>query len=289
MSKLLSAEFSRLFHSFVFRLCLLFSAGLAVFTITMQWLDVRRNAETYAKLSESYSNADGLIFIGALYLIFAIAVFIGIFVGTEYSDGTIRNKLMVGHTRRDIWLSKLIVCITASAMFNVLYILIALVYGKIMLGGTTMGITEILICSLAAVTAVLALASFLLLFSMLIQSKAVGSVVCLITTMVMLFAALTIYMKLEAPEYYDNYEIMNEDSGESVKVEKEKNPNYLTGTKRKVYEFLDKTLPVSQLFTIGRNEEDFKDNIGFMICSDFVIMIVTTGAGIFIFRKRNLK
>lgn len=69
MRKLLSAEFSRLLHSLVFRLCLLFSAGLAVFSTTMRWLDIRENAELYAKLSVDYRNADGLVFIGGLYLI----------------------------------------------------------------------------------------------------------------------------------------------------------------------------------------------------------------------------
>lgn len=288
MRKLLSAEFSRLFHSLIFRICVLFSAGLAVFSILMRWLDVQKNAELYAQLDVSYSNADGLVFIGGLYLIFAAAVCIGIFVGTEYSDGTIRNKLMVGHTRRDIWFSKLLVCAVASVVIHMLYILTALAFGGIMLGGTTMKLSQILLCSLASVTAMLALTAFLLLFSMLIQSKAVGSVVCLITVILMLFVTLTIYQKLSAPEYYDAYQY-TPDSGETVSVEKEKNPHYLTGTKRKVYEFLDTTLPVSQLFTIGRNEGDGPENLGWMIGSDFVIMIASTGAGILVFRERNLK
>lgn len=288
MRKLLSAEFSRLFHSLIFRLCLLVSVGLAVFSIMMRWLDVKKNAELYAQLDVIYSNADGLVFIGGLYLIFAVAVCIGIFVGTEYSDGTIRNKLMVGHTRRDIWLSKFLVCAVASVVIHLLYILTALAFGGIMLGGTTMKLSQILLCSLASVTAMLALTACLLLFSMLIQSKAVGSVACLITVILMLFATLTIYQKLLEPEYYDAYQYTT-DSGETISVEKEKNPRYLTGTKRKVYEFLDTTLPVSQLFTIGRNEWDGSENFGWMIGSDFVIMIASTGAGILVFRKRNLK
>lgn len=152
-----------------------------------------------------------------------------------------------------------------------------------------MKLSQILLCSLASVAAMLALTAFLLLFSMLIQSKAVGSVACLITVILMLFTALMIYQKLSAPEYYDAYQYTDEDSGETISVEREKNPRYLTGTKRRVYEFLDKTLPVSQLFTIGRNEMDGSKNLGWMIGSDFVIMIASTGAGILVFQKRNLK
>ena len=85
MNKLLSAEFVRLFKSFIFKLGLLFSAGLGVFIVVMRRLDVKAHPDVYAKLGVEYSNADGLIFVGGFYLIFAATVFVGIFVGTEYS------------------------------------------------------------------------------------------------------------------------------------------------------------------------------------------------------------
>lgn len=64
MNKLLSAEFMRLYKSFVFKLCLIFSAGLGIFTVIIRWLDIRKHADTYAQLSVEYLNADGLIFVG---------------------------------------------------------------------------------------------------------------------------------------------------------------------------------------------------------------------------------
>lgn len=286
MNKLLSAELVRVFKCFVFRLCLIFSAGLGAFAIVMRWIDIRKNADVYAQLSVEYSNADGLIFVGGLYLIFAVAAFIGIFVGTEYGDGTIRNKLTVGHTRSDIYLSKLIVCAVSNVIIHVLYILVVLGLGELLLGGTTFTAKELLCFTLAGILAMLALTALLLLVSMSIQSKAAGSVVCLLITIIMLFASLTIYQKLKAPEYYDAYSYVDENTGKAIEVEKQKNTQYLSGTKRDIYEFLNDFLPVSQLYQILVNDSN---DFGLTVMYDGILILITTSAGILIFKKKNLK
>ena len=38
------------------------------------------------------------------------AIFTSLFIGSEYSDGTIRNKIIVGHSRIRIYLANLIRC-----------------------------------------------------------------------------------------------------------------------------------------------------------------------------------
>lgn len=304
MNKLLSAEFARLCKSFVFKLGLFFSAGLGVFIIMMRWIDVKEHPQAYAELGAEYSNADGLIFVGGVYIVFAIAVFVGIFIGTEYGDGTIRNKLAVGHMRKNIYLSKLAVCGFASLLIHVLYIGVSLAAGSLTLGGTTMEVKEILAFTAAGVTAMWAMTAILLLISMSIQSKAAGSVTCLLVTMVMLFAALTIWQKLSAPEYYDAYDYedenageaitgeddtsvyVDEDTGKAITREKEKNPRYLTGTKRKVYEFLNNFLPVSQLYQIVMNDTS---HLGLMAVYDCLIILLAAGLGIIIFEKKDLK
>lgn len=289
MSKLLSAEFVRLAKSLIFKLCLLFSAGLGAFSVMMRWADVKKHPAEYAQLPAEYSNADGLIFVGGLYIIFAVAVFIGIFVGTEYSDGTIRNKLFTGHTRIGIYLSKLIVCAAADVMIHVLYILVVLALGGLLLGGTSMAAQELLVCTLVSTAASLAQTSLFLLFSMSIQSKTVGSVVCLLSSLILLIATLTVYQRLEQPEYYDGYTYTVVDEyGEEIEkeVEREKNPNYLTGMHRKVYEFLNDFLPSSQIYQIMTENTD---KFGWMSVYDCAVILVTTGAGIVIFQKKNLK
>ena len=286
MRNLLSAEFLRMFKSLTFKLCLLFSAGLGAFMVLVRWMDVITHPDIYAELGVEYRNVDGLIFVGGVYLIFAIAVFIGSFVGREYSDGTIRNKITAGHTRCAVYVSKFIVCAVADTILHGLYIIVVIALGNLLIGGTTFTVEEIVTRTIVSTMPVIAMTAFLLLFSMLIQSKAVGSVVCLLATVFMLFATIYIFQKLEAPEYYDAYQYIDENTGEIVSVEKEKNYNYLTGTKRKVYEELNKALPSSQLYQIAMNN---MDNLGEKMFYNCLIVCLGVGGGTIIFRKKNLK
>lgn len=285
MNKLLSAEFIRLFKSFVFRLCVLFSLGFSSYIVLLRWWEQKKYYEIYAQLDSSYHNIDNLLFNGGLFLIFALAVFVGIFVGTEYSDGTIRNKLMVGHTRINIYLSKLIVCAVGTAIIYVLYFLCTLLLGSLLIGKTTLGVATLLSFFFISILAAVALTALLLLFSMLIQNKATGCVVCLLSTLVLLSSSASIYQQLTAPEYYEGYSFIDEETGKLITVEPEKNTRYLTGAKRKVYEFLNNVLPTSQLYNIG----DEVPGIPLLSVYDGVLIILVTGIGIVIFTKQNLK
>ena len=203
MSNLIYAEFSRLFHSFIFRLALLFSAGFSVFVVLMRFVDVQKNAAIYATLDPSYSNVDGLLFVGGLYIVFAASVFLGIFVGTDYSDGTLRNKILIGHSRFSIYLSKLVVCTIADILLHLVYLMLTLILGWLFLHGITIPATELLKFSVLGILAFAAFSALLLMISMLIPSKAAGSITGLILTVAMFFTMLVVNDILRAPEYYE--------------------------------------------------------------------------------------
>ncbi len=285
MNKLLSAEFIRLFKSKIFRICLLVSGILGVGLIVPKCLDVKRNAEVYANLSAEYSNADSVLFVGVMGVIFLMAMFVGLFAGTEYSDGTIRNKLIVGHKRGSIYLSKLIVCIAANVIFLVVCIFAAWGLGSLLLG-TGMGYGEILTKTLMLCVVVISMTALLLLCSMCIQSKSVGSVVCLMLMLGMLFVAAYVNQRLDAPEYYEGYAFADDESGELIEVPPTKNPSYPEGFKRDVYEFLYDFVPCGQILQIGFSGAG---NVNLMMLYDMIILIGSTSAGIIIFKKKNLK
>lgn len=285
MSQLLRANFSRLWKSGIFRLCVLFSIGLSGFMVIMRYVDIQKHPEEYAELGIEYSSADGLMFIGALYLLFAAAVLVGIFVGTEYADGTIRNKLVVGHNRPTIYLSNLIVCAVANEIVLLSHIAAVWIFGKLLLT-VEMSVKEILSFVLLEFLSFLALTAVFVLFAMLIQSKAASSVTVLILSIILLFATLTIQNKLDAPEYYEGYTYTNEETGEVIEREREKNPDYLTGTKRQVYVFLNDFLPSSQIYQVAMQKSD---HAGQMAGYAGLLFLVSTGAGIIVFRKKDLK
>ena len=286
MSKLLRSNFARLWKSRIFWLGMLFSAGLSVFFILMRYIDIEQHQEVYANLDESYKNADELIFMGGIIIIFAAAVFIGIFVGTEYSDGTLRNKLIIGHSRSSIYISNLIVCTTAGIIMHLTYIITTILLGNLLLEDSTLTFKKILLLTLMGTAAMIAASSLLVMISMLIHSKSAGAVAILIATMVMFFASMTIFQRLSTPEYNDAYSYIDEDTGKPVVVEKEKNTNYLTGTKRKVYEFLNDFIPTSQLYKSALLDSSKLD---ITLIYDGIIILITTTAGIAVFRRKNLK
>ena len=92
MSKLLRSDFRRLFRSKLFYLCLIPTAVVMVFALfnNLHYLEVMENIEL---------PLDNLLFMGTTVIGFPIAIFTSFFVGTEYSDGTMRNKIFLKYLR----------------------------------------------------------------------------------------------------------------------------------------------------------------------------------------------
>lgn len=285
MNKLLSAEFIRLFKSMIFKICLFVSGILGAGLIIPKWVDVKRHEWEYANIPGAYSEADDMIFLGVMVVIFLMAMFVGLFEGTEYSDGTIRNKLIVGHKRGSIYLSKLVVCITADVIFLVVCIFVSWGIGSLLLG-VAMGYGKILTKLLLLCVVVIAMTALLLLCSMSIQSKSVGSVVCLMLMLVMLFMAAYVQQRLDAPEYYEGYAFEDDESGELIEVPPTKNPSYPEGFERDIYEFIYDFVPCGQILQIGFANTG---NVNLMMLYDMIILIGSTSAGIIIFKRKNLK
>ena len=87
MTKLLHAEFFRLIKNKLFWLGLLVMVGVPLYGVGVRYYD-------YAvALEYIWETADGLWFVGGIYLGIVLSVFVSLFIGTEFSDGTIRNKL----------------------------------------------------------------------------------------------------------------------------------------------------------------------------------------------------
>lgn len=289
MSRLIKANFSRLFGSIFFRICLIFSAGLGIFLDLMRYIDIQRNKELYANVGIEYKSADGFAFSGALYLIFAVASFVAVFVGTEYSDGTIRNKLMIGHKRTEIYLANFIVCMVADIMMLLTFIITTLGLGYALFRVTSLTAGQTVVSTLSQCLTMIGFSAILVLLAMLIQNKAISAVTALIMTIIMFFAAITISSKLTEPEYYEDFGTLttNEETGEmTVEPITVKNPSYISGTKREIYETLNNILPVNQFYQVMTENED---NINIMAVYSAIIIILANGMGVILFRRKDLK
>lgn len=285
MNRLLKADFSRLFKSLIFKLGMIFSVGFALVMVIARYIDFKVNAQTYAEYGYTTLNADDFLFAGGFFMMFAVAVFIGIFVGTDYSDGTIRNKIMVGHRRGSIYLANYVVCYAATLIFNFAYIITVLAAGMLLFGNTAIELSAFFVNMGFMIITSAALNALFLFLAMLINNKAAASVTLLSLAIVLWFSAMLIVTRLDTQEYYQDAYHLNE-AGELVQDKDVKNPKYLTGTKREVYEFMDDLLPSTQYYQIL--QWSVERPVRFILC-DVGIVIVMTGAGVWAFRRKDLK
>ena len=140
----------------------------------------------------------------------------------------------------------------------------------------------LLVCTLVLSAA---FASIFTLVVMLNQNKAAVAVISVLLAFGILFAGTFILSRLSEPEYYDGY-IYITDDGTREQAPREKNPRYLEGAKREVYEFFYDFLPGGQQMQLA---EGSAENPGRLMGYSAVIIVVTTAAGIFLFRRKDLK
>ncbi|MCI8301884.1 MAG: ABC transporter permease subunit [Oscillospiraceae bacterium] len=123
MGNLLHAGLSRLVRSRIFLLAVLAELAYTALVVLVCWDHYATGTGNYTL--ESVLTA-GFGLMGYLPVPSLIAApLLSLHLGAEYSDGTLRNKLIVGHTRTEIYLSDLLTCVIAAVGLDVLYLLLA--------------------------------------------------------------------------------------------------------------------------------------------------------------------
>ena len=148
MNKLLSADFTRLWKNKVFWLGAACMALLACWIICIGY---GQNVRWADDIGFEPNRLDAYLFQFAPMIGGFAAVIISLFLGADYSDGTIRNKLIVGSRRRDIYLSNLVVCTAASLICMAAYLIGAFAVGIPLLGVPTADARMVLACILLCV------------------------------------------------------------------------------------------------------------------------------------------
>lgn len=125
------------------------------------------------------------------------SVFFSLFLGTEYSDGTIRNKLIVGHKRSSIYLASFTTGIIAVTIIYFAGVLTGSVIGILSFAPPNHSIGQI---ALAGLVGWLACVSYIVIFSfigMLSSSKARTSILCILTSFVLMLFGLLLFALLQ--------------------------------------------------------------------------------------------
>ena len=126
MSKLLSANFMRLRKEKIFWVLFFFMCMLGIVFPTLIKIDEMRTG-----FINNIDNAFGQY---AAFIGIVMAIFCSFFIGQEYSDGTIRNKIISGKKRTDIYLANFVTCTLVSVILCCGFFLMYLLAGIPLLG-----------------------------------------------------------------------------------------------------------------------------------------------------------
>lgn len=277
MLKLLNANLTRLKKSkitFIMSLTVIVMAFIVLFNQYQEF----KNYDTLITFDTSLFN----IFLIIISLI--IAIFTGLFLGIEYSDGTIRNKIIIGHKRKNIYLANLITIIGVSLFFELIFIILISIIGIPLFGFHlasfkyflyTIFMTQIIIISSACIYTFIAT---------IFSNNTIINVVCLLIAFGSYFTTLALMQIVETPEYIETATITDNDSG-GINYIKEKNPKYPSELTRKICNTIMDIIPQSQSIKIISNK--VTNQVSLPIYSICTIILFTT-TGIIIFNKKEL-
>lgn len=277
MNKLLSAGFSRLWKNKFFWLGMILLPGFLAFALFSNYYDMKQYNFSFT--------LDNFLYGCFLLIGMFTSIFAALFLGTEYSDGTIRNKLVIGHSRTAVYLSSLAVCFVSSLLVCLTTIIITYALGIPLFGTPETPVLTTVQKYAYGVLMIAALSGLFTLLAMMITSKSVSAIVCTVSIFALLFVSMYILQRLLASEIMQyGYDVTAD--GSVIPLERP-NPQYLTGTARKVYEFFQDFLPTGQ----GLQLAEFgylQHPLQACLCSFFVTAATTVG-GILAFQKKNLK
>lgn len=187
MSRLFSANMMRLKKSKIFWLEEIFMAGYALFV----YISAHSNMVSSGAVEDWNWN---IYFFNVLLLLgFIVALFVSGFFDAEYSDGVIRNKLMVGYKRRDIYLVNFGTCLLAGLITCATYYLFALLFGCLIIGRESLQIQSLGAGVLCSILILVVYAAVFMFVEMVDRNKARTAAVNLMTALVILVIGMIGY------------------------------------------------------------------------------------------------
>lgn len=277
MRKLITANFHR-FSKDRFSWCVV---GIIVILSLVNVFNSARSFEAMA--ASGYTmNLDDYYFNQAPLIGAFLALLISMFLGTEFSEGTIRNKLCIGHKRNEIFLSNFISCALAAIALTVVWLLCSgLLFGLI--GPLEMGVSEFIGCIFVAVGFAVSFAALYTVIGSLSSNKAMTIIYTFAVFIVFAMAASALYDRLCEPEMNQGMTLVGT---QLVEMEPTPNPLYLSGMIRTVCEVALELLPAGQALLLSDVAIEYPVRA---IALSVVFTAVTLLVGSMLFRRKDIK
>ena len=275
MSNLISVGLFRTVRSKLFYILLVLTA------LTMVYVYYN----TYRlQLGPDFSQLDLYFFQFINANIVSAAVFCPLFLSSEYGDGALRNKLMVGRTRPQIYLANLAVNCLYGTAACLAAVVTGLCVGVPLLGWfQNAGPGKIMLYVLLALATTWVCAALYTFLSMVVASRGVAITLCILLAFGLILLGQYLYLALSQEEVLTAF--FYTDTGEMA-VSEQPNPAYLTGFARQVYQFLYELTPGGQAYQIlGMSAQSPLRMLGY----SGLVFVLVTGLGLAIFQKKDVK
>lgn len=259
---------------------------------------------------------DGELLLYAFVLFVMLPILCSLFVHTDYQGGTIRNKLVVGHTRLGVYMGNFLAIYVLCLFYTALHLAVCLIAGagiKIVtphLVLQRLGLLQLTFLALTALSVFLA---------MLVRGRWV-LILSALLGLGLLFTAWLVNVNMTNPETnadtslavgYDQYtlpdgtEYYYEVDKDGNKIDYEKlprvpNPNYIREPWRGILRKYNDTQPggqVMECLNVGHWEFDAEAQdlvrrvtpAWELAVNALALTLVFTGAGLWLFRRKDLK
>ena len=268
MRKLLSANFFSMIHAKRFWLGCVFMIGAPL-------MDVISTRRMMAQYTDSTTTLDSVLIHCTPWLFILLPCVCGLFINTDYHDGTIRNKLTVGRSRTSVYMSNLI------TLYIVALFYLALAEISVLIAGAGIPIQDpgyIVRQMLLLVLLFLALTAMAVFAATMITNRS-ALVVCALVGLGMMFGGQLVNDLLsnepEIPDYQgvvfetgeNGMQVMKylDKDGKAVDFEDIAmipNPNYVAEPLRSVLRTANQINPGGQLWEILRDGHQEFDSDG---------------------------
>lgn len=275
MRKLITASFSRLWREKMFWFAFAF---MSIGSVCYNWIG-------YNEITKVDVYVEDMMFCMLPMAAFVFAFFISMRLGTEFEEHTIRNKFIVGYSRTQVYFAEYITCMVAAMMMLVVMLLFSMAFGLVLSLEFRSGRNEIILLVFCCVLIASVFSAMFVGISMNVGSKAASLVVSMAFLFaILLLASFCVNALEEGPMVYSDVVITAENGVEFGDLIK--NPAYIDGTQRTVYELIADILPTGQ--TIQMNNLEFERASRWPVFS-LMMLVVATVAGYLPFRKRDIR
>lgn len=262
MRNLIFANITRLKKSKLILVGIILSSLYTVFLLIMNYVEmINSNESITISLNWFFFSS---ISVAAIFC----PIYTGFFIGTEYNDGTIRNKLIAGHKRSNIYIANGITIFGIECFLFLVSAIMIIAFGIPLFGFNFDYPIQFIMHLFAGILMLVVFAALFTMISMIISNRTYSVATCLIIYAILFM--ITNYLRIAIFSYYgeDGVILMKNDI---IRI---------------FLEFLYDFLPTGQSFQISSGVILHMER--FLIYS-LVNIIIMTIIGMFIFTRKDIK